>query len=71
MSEPEPSGLAPVGDGPPVFGIEFTIRVDRLRKRRCRGCGRRRIVFALRGSVGNAVVASSPFLCGGCAGLHP
>lgn len=56
-------------DTPPAFTIAFTVRLDRLRKRKCRACGKRRIVYALRGYAGGAIINSSPLWCARCAGL--
>lgn len=56
---------------PPAFEVAFTVRLDRLSKRRCRSCGHRRVLFALRGYAGNAIISSSPLLCGECARLRP
>jgi hypothetical protein len=55
--------------GPPAFSIELAVRLDRLKKRKCRSCGLRRIVYALRGYSGSVVISSSPVLCAKCAGL--
>ena len=55
--------------GPPAFSIEWAVRLDRLKKRKCARCRNRRIVYALRGYAGSAVIASSPVLCARCAGL--
>jgi len=55
--------------GPPAFAIELAVRLDRLGKRKCRVCTRRRIVYALRGYSGSVVISSSPLLCARCAGL--
>jgi hypothetical protein len=55
--------------GPPAFAIEFAVRLDRLRKRKCHSCGKRRIVYALRGYAGSVVISSSPLLCARCAKL--
>jgi hypothetical protein len=55
--------------GPPAFDIVFAVRLDRLTKRKCQSCGRRRIVFALRGYAGSVVISTSKRLCSRCAGL--
>jgi len=55
--------------GPPAFSIELAVRLDRLGKRKCRVCTKRRIVYALRGYSGSVVISSSPLLCARCAGL--
>ena len=55
--------------GPPAFAIELAVRLDRLGKRKCRVCTKRRIVYALRGYSGSVVISSSPLLCARCAGL--
>jgi hypothetical protein len=56
-------------EGPPTFVIAWTVRLDRLKKRKCAVCAKRRIVYALRGYAGSVVIASSPLLCARCAGL--
>lgn len=55
--------------GPPAFSIEWAVRLDRLKKRKCAVCQKRRITYALRGYAGSVVIASSPVLCARCAGL--
>lgn len=55
--------------GPPAFEVAFAVRLDRLTKRKCQACGRRRIVFALRGYAGTVIISTSRRLCSRCAGL--
>ena len=55
--------------GPPAFSIELAVRLDRLKKRKCASCHKRRITYALRGYTGSVVISSSPVLCARCAGL--
>jgi hypothetical protein len=55
--------------GPPAFEIAFVVRLDRLKKRKCRTCEKRRIVYALRGYAGTVIISSSAMLCARCAGL--
>ena len=64
-----PTIAVEIVDGPPAFAIALTVRLDRLRKRKCRVCGKRRITYALRGYAGSVVISSSPLLCSRCAGL--
>lgn len=46
--------------------VTITARMVRTQRQRCADCNRRRVCFAIR----LAGIASSPALCGKCAGLR-
>lgn len=64
--------IEPLAGMPPGLRLHFEVRLQRLTKRICRRCRRRRMTYVLSAvAPGPVVVDQTPLLCAECAGIAP